>query len=92
MIETTAQTIYTGISTNPARRWLQHQGHQAGEAKYLQAYPPQKIILLLPLGDHAAAAKMEALLKKLSHQQKKNLAKMMAAQSRPYLKQWKLAF
>ena len=92
LIQTCQKTIYTGISTNPARRWQQHQGKKSGGAKYLKAHRPHKIILLLPVGERRLAAQLEAQLKKLSHSQKKVLAAQMAAQSKKYFKQWQLNF
>ena len=90
LIQTTTQTIYTGITTNPVRRLAQHQGKKRGGAKYLKAHPAQKMILLLPLGDHSLAAKYEALVKKLSHGQKQKLCAQLAGQSKKYLRQWKI--
>ena len=90
LIQTTQQTIYTGITTNPARRWAQHQGKIKGGAKYLRAHYPQKMIFLLPVVSHAWAAKLEWSIKQMSHQQKKSLVKLMAPAVGPYLKQWEL--
>ena len=91
LLATTSHTIYTGITTHPARRWAQHQGKKAGGAKYLKAHHPQQMLLLLPVGSHATAAKLEALIKQLSRKQKQHLVKQMARQSKKYLRQWDLA-
>ena len=89
-IQTTAQTIYTGITTNPARRLAQHRGKQKGGAKYLKAHQVAAMILLLPLPDRVLAAQMEWQLKKLSHAQKQKLAQILGQRSKQYLQQWKI--
>ena len=65
MVQTAAGTLYTGISTDPARRLRQHSGELAGGAKALRGKGPLKLVYSQSLSDKSAAAKAEYQLKQL---------------------------
>lgn len=65
MVQTAAGTLYTGISTDPARRLRQHSGELAGGAKALRGKGPLKLVYSQSLSDKSAAAKAEYQIKQL---------------------------
>lgn len=65
MVQTAAGVLYTGISTDPARRLRQHSGELAGGAKALRGKGPLKLVYSQSLSDKSAAAKAEYQLKQL---------------------------
>ncbi|MEW5682979.1 MAG: GIY-YIG nuclease family protein [Pseudomonadota bacterium] len=65
MVQTAAGTLYTGISTDPARRLRQHSGELAGGAKALRGKGPLTLVYSQSLSDKSAAAKAEYQLKQL---------------------------
>lgn len=65
--------MYTGISTDVARRLAQHRAEIAGGAKYLRGRAPLELVLQKRLGDRSMASKVESRLKKLSKCDKEEL-------------------
>lgn len=65
MVQTANGTLYTGISTDPARRLRQHSGELAGGAKALRGKGPLTLVYTQSLSDKSAAAKAEYQLKQL---------------------------
>jgi putative endonuclease len=66
MIRTASGQLYTGISTDPARRLRQHNGELRGGAKALRGKGPLQLVYQQPMTDRAAASKAEYQLKQLS--------------------------
>lgn len=60
--------LYTGISKNVERRFLQHLKGQG--AKFFRSTTPLKIIYREWVGDHGAALKRERVIKKMNRRQK----------------------
>jgi len=58
-------TLYTGISTNLDRRLAQHNGDQAGGAKYTKSRRPVRLVYAEPCDDRSAASRREYQLRKL---------------------------
>ena len=65
-------TLYTGISTDPAARVTEHNSGQSG-AKYTRARRPVTLVYREPAPSRSAALKREIAIKRLSRQAKLNL-------------------
>jgi len=65
-------TLYTGISTDPATRVTEHNSGQNG-AKYTRARRPVVLIYTEPAASRSAALKREIAIKRLSRQDKLGL-------------------
>ena len=74
IIEAENGYLYTGITTDLARRFSEHQTKQAG-AKFFNSSPPKKIVFHEPHSDRSSASKREAYIKKLSRKEKIALIK-----------------
>lgn len=64
--------LYTGITTDIARRWREHSGTPAG-AKYFRGRKPQRLCFLENGHDHSSAARREAEIKRLPRPDKDRL-------------------
>lgn len=69
LILTRKNKIYTGISTDPIRRFSEHVFHHKG-AKYFYSDPPSQLLAVYQCQNKSDAAKLESRIKSLSHQQK----------------------
>lgn len=67
-------SIYTGITTDPARRLAQHSGRRAGGAQYTALRRPVRFEAVWTAQGRAAASRAEYALKRLTHAQKELLA------------------
>ena len=56
-------SFYTGIAADIEKRLRQHASGGAACAKYTRAHPPEALAALWQAEDHAAAARLEALIK-----------------------------
>lgn len=65
-------SLYTGISTNPARRFKEHKSGKLG-AKYTKSHKPIKIIYTEEFKNRSSASKREYEIKQLTHNQKLQL-------------------
>ena len=74
MVEAENGYLYTGITTDLARRFSEHQTKQAG-AKFFNSSPPKKIVFHEPHSNRSSASKREASIKKLSRKEKIALIK-----------------
>lgn len=70
LIRTAKGLLYTGISTDPARRLRQHQGELTGGAKALRGKGPLQLVWQYPAPNRAVASQWEYQLKQLSKSQK----------------------
>ena len=61
-------SLYTGISTDPNKRFLDHKNGTGG--KYTRSFPPLKIIYLEKMSTKSTALKREAEIKKWSRAKK----------------------
>jgi putative endonuclease len=66
-------TLYTGITTDPARRLAQHNAGTA--SKYTRARRPVKMVYREPAPDHGDALRRELAIKKLPRAAKDALIK-----------------
>ncbi len=68
-------SLYTGITTDVARRFEEHQGKGDTGAKYLRGRGPLILVFQRKLGDRSLALGMESRVKKLSKARKEELIK-----------------
>lgn len=66
-------TLYTGITTDPARRFREHCGQGGRGAKYTHARPPLRIEAVWSAPDRREAARLESRIKMLSRPEKEDL-------------------
>lgn len=71
MIETESGALYTGITTDMARRWRQHCSGSG--AKYLRGHQPRALVYLEVGHDRRSAAQREWVIKQLSRDKKRAL-------------------
>lgn len=69
MVRASDQTLYTGITTDPARRLGEHQSGKAG-AKYFRGRSAVDMVYLEEADDRSSASTREAQIKKLSRREK----------------------
>ena len=65
-------SLYTGIATNVARRFLEHQSSPRG-AKYLRGRGPLTLEFQQVVGDRGKASRVEYVLKSLAKADKEEL-------------------
>ena len=66
-------SLYTGITTDVARRFAEHRGQGAGGAKYLKGRGPLELVLRRKVGSRSAALRVEQKVKKLPKTRKEQL-------------------
>ena len=65
-------SLYTGITTDLARRWLEHSGQRKG-AKFFRGRKPSHIVYVEGGHDRGSALRREAAIKRLSRLKKEAL-------------------
>lgn len=71
MVQTESGKLYTGISTDVARRFGEHvAGSAKGGAKFFHSDPPKKVVYQQACADRSDASQQEAAIKKMRRQQK----------------------
>lgn len=70
IVETSGNTLYTGITTNLERRILEHNSHTIKSAKYTRSFDSCKLVYSEPFPDRSLATKREIEIKKLTKAQK----------------------
>jgi len=73
MVRTKSGQLYTGITQDVARRFLEHEEGGKKTAKYLRGKGPLKLVFRQEIGSRSAALKAEIALKKLPKWQKESL-------------------
>jgi putative endonuclease len=71
MIEVSDGSLYTGITTDMARRWRQHLAGRG--AKYFRGRAPQRLVYLETGHDRGSASRREVAIKRLSVDKKRAL-------------------
>ena len=66
-------TFYTGVARDLQKRLLQHNGGQAGGAKYTRGRRPVQLVWFDSAPDRSAAQQREATIKKMSRGEKLRL-------------------
>ncbi len=72
ILECSDKTLYTGITTDPARRTAEHNSSKLG-ARYTRTRRPVKLVYSKKFKNRSAAAKEESRIKKLSRDEKLEL-------------------
>ena len=72
LIRTGHGHLYTGITTDVARRFSEHQDGKMG-AKYLRSKGPLTLVYQVEIGGRSLTAKAEYAIKKLSKSRKESL-------------------
>lgn len=65
-------TLYTGVTTDLERRFREHHGQSRG-AKYFNGRKPQEVVFSEQGHDRSSASQREAVIKKLSRDEKLRL-------------------
>jgi len=68
-------SLYTGISTDVARRFAQHRGEGGAGSKYLKGRVPLTLVFQRNLGSKSLALKVERKVKKLPKARKEELVR-----------------
>jgi len=68
-------SLYTGITTNVARRFAEHQRNNVAAAKYLRGRGPLMLVFQKKLGSRSLALGVETKVKKLSKARKEELVR-----------------
>ncbi len=66
-------SLYTGITTDVARRFAEHQENNGAGAKYLRGRGPLALVFQKQLGSRSLALAVESKVKKLSKARKEEL-------------------
>lgn len=66
-------TLYTGITTDVKRRFLEHSEDKVKGAKYTKAHKPKEIAAAWEVGTKSDASKLEYRIKKLEKAEKETL-------------------
>ena len=80
MLRCADASLYTGITTDLARRLTEHNAGAAG-ARYTRARRPVTLVYQERLPNRSAAAKREQALRRLGKAEKERLAEGMSAQN-----------
>jgi len=63
-------TLYTGITTDPARRVAEHNGNGAPGARYTRSRRPVELVYVEAAAGRAEATRREAAIKRLDRARK----------------------
>ena len=70
-------SLYTGITTDVARRIREHEGSDRG-AKFLRGKGPLTVVYQRPVGDRSVASRLEHRIKRLPAHEKADRATLSA--------------
>ena len=73
MIRCADGSLYTGITTEVARRFQEHSAGGPKSAKYLRGRGPLKLVYQVKVGSHSEALKAERRIKRLNKAAKEQL-------------------
>ncbi len=76
MIRARSGKLYTGISTDVARRYREHSEGGTKGARFFRGDPPQALVYTETAADRAEASRREAAIKHLSRAEKLELIKI----------------
>lgn len=81
MIECKGGSIYTGIATDVAARYVAHQRGKG--ARYTRAFPPLKLLATVEYPDRSAASKAEYAAKQMTSYQKRRFCQELVKSYTP---------
>jgi putative endonuclease len=73
MIECDKKSFYTGVSTDPTRRFEEHQSRSVKAAKYTRACNLLELQYQVKIGAKSQAMRLEYFIKRLPHQLKRTI-------------------
>ncbi|SEL04956.1 putative endonuclease [Ruminococcus sp. YRD2003] len=73
ILRCTDDSLYTGITTDPVRRFREHAGEAPNGAKFTHSHPPAAVEALWSCNDRSTASKLEYAVKKLTRAKKLRL-------------------
>lgn len=81
IIESDKGNLYTGITTDIARRWQEHCAVARGDsnargAKFFRSQSPRIIVYQEPFASRSEASRQESVIKQMTRQQKQELVKI----------------
>ena len=79
IVRTYRGALYTGISTDVARRLQEHSMNGGRGAKYLRAQTPLQLAYQIKLGDRSLALRAERRIKRLPKRHKERLVSVNPA-------------
>ena len=79
MLRCADDSIYTGITTDPVRRFREHTGEAPNGAKFTHSHRPKSVEALWNCSDRSTASKLEYAIKRLRRPQKLKLISDEAA-------------
>lgn len=89
MILTSDQQVYTGITTDMARRWREHTSGKAG-ARYFRGRTPAYLCYLESAHTRSTASQREAAIKAMSAKAKRTLIDLNKDQTLLHIEQYQL--
>ncbi len=66
MIRSRSGKLYTGISTDPERRFSEHRGDRPGGARFFRGDPPEAMVYRERSQNRSEASRREAEIKRMS--------------------------
>ena len=69
-------SLYTGIATDVARRFAEHQGGTRKASRYLRGRGPLQLVFSKAIGARGLALRVESRLKRLSKSRKERLIEL----------------
>lgn len=77
ILECAGGSLYTGITTDVARRFSQHQAGKG--ARYTRSHPPLRIVTTVACGTRSEALKAELAVKRMSAAAKRDYCASLPA-------------
>ncbi|MEQ5814387.1 GIY-YIG nuclease family protein [Marinobacter sp. NFXS11] len=75
MVRTARGSLYTGITTDVERRFIEHQGGAPRGARSLRGKGPLELVFSAPAGDRSRASRLEWRIKQWPRPRKEALAR-----------------
>lgn len=75
IVECNGEKLYTGITTDYKRRFLEHKKKGNKSAKFTKVFTVKKIVALFKTDGRSLASKLEYRIKQLNKDEKNNLIK-----------------